>query len=358
LWIAPPAGAAEDLQSAARELGRKTAFAAGRETVSVTWRNLSSLGPALTAQSRGTFDVALREAGGRIGDGAPSEAQITISENPASYLLVEEFRKGDDRQVWIASWKRAGGAASPAAAVEKRLIWEQEEAILDVAILQEGLLVLTPTALIRTNPRQSAPIVSSRPWPRDLRGRLRVFNGGVQAHLPGVSCSGTVEPLTLSCRAGEEPWTLESGRSLLLAQFAPNRNYFDGRVVTQTGSRKTVGAFYAAAAVDGMWILAMLDGRAAFFDGAMEPAGNAGAWGSDVIASDARCGGSPVVLASRAGDGPDAVQAYAIVNRAAVAIGAAAEFPGPVTAMWGPGIAVVRNGPVYQAYAMAVNCAQ
>ncbi len=359
LWFAPPAGAAEDLQSAAKELGRKTAFAAGREPVAVSWRNLSSLGSAALAQARGSFEAAMRDSGARSGEGAAVEAQVTLSENAASYLLVEEFRKGDDRQVWIASWRRGGGPASgPAAVIEKRLLWEQEEPILDVAVLREGLLVLTPTALLRTAPRQNAPIVSHGPLPRDIRGRLRINGGAVQAHLPGISCSGSTEPLTLSCKASDEPWTLESGRALLLASFAANRNFFDGRVVTQAGLRKTVGAFYSAAAVDGAWILAMLDGRAAFFDGAMDPAGTAGQWGSDVAVSEARCGGSPVVLASRAGDGSDAVQAYAIVNRSAVSIGAPVEFGGAVTALWASGIAVTRNGPVYQAYAVTVSCAQ
>jgi hypothetical protein len=359
LWFAPPAGAAEDLQSAAKELGRKTAFVAGREPVAVSWRNLSSLGSAALAQARGSFEAALRESGARTGEAVAVEAQVTLSENAATYLLVEELRKGDDRQVWIASWRRGGGPTSgPAAAIEKRLLWEQEEPILDVAVLHEGLLVLTPTALLRTAPRQSAPIVDHGTWPRDVRGRLRINGGAVQAHLPGVSCSGSIEPLTLSCKASDEPWTLESGRALLLASFAANRNYFDGRVVTQAGLRKTVGGFYSAAAVDGAWILAMLDGRAALFDAAMEPAGTAGQWGSDVAASEARCGGSPVVLASRGGDGPDAVQAYAIANRSAVAIGAPVEFGGPVTALWTPGIAVAREGTIYRAYLLAVTCGQ
>jgi hypothetical protein len=358
LWIAPPAGAADDLQSAARELGRKTASALGRDTVAVSWRNLSTLGSPELTQARGWFEAALRESGGRTAEGSPFDAQVTMSENPTAYLLIEELRKGDDRQVWITSWKRTGGpAAGPAAKIEKRLLWEQEEPILDAAVVGGSVLVLTPTALIRTAPRQSAPIAAGRPWPRDVRGRLRVNGDAVQAYLPGAACSGTIEPLAVACKASDEPWTIESGRALLLAGFAANRNYFDGRLVTQAGVRKTVGPFYTAAAADGLWILAMVDGRTALFDGALEPAGSAGPWGSDVAGSDARCGGAPVALASRPGDGPDAIQAYAIVNRAAVAIGAPVDAGGTVTALW-PGIAVVRSGTMYQAYALTVSCAQ
>ena len=283
-WFAPPAGAAEDLQSAAKELGRKTASAVGREPVAVNWRNLSSLGSAALAQARGSFEAALRESGARAGEARAVEAQVTLSENAASYLLVEELRKGDDRQVWIASWKRAprgrrsgggdreapvvgaGGADSRRGSVARRA------AGADAGGAGAG----------RCRAR-ALPMRGAEPWPRDLRGRLRVNGGGLRRSCRACRAAAR-EPLALSCKASDEPWTLESGRALLLASFAANRNYFDGRVVTQAGLRKTVGAFYSAAAVDGAWMLAMLDGRATFFDAAMEPAGSAGQWGSDVAA--------------------------------------------------------------------------
>jgi hypothetical protein len=248
--------------------------------------------------------------------------------------------------------------SAPAAALEKRLMWEQQEPILDVAVLHDGLAVLTPTAVIRTPSRQSAPIKNARPWPRDVRGRIRVIGSAIQVDLPGVACSGRLDPLTLECRSSDEPWTLESGRVLMLANYAGNRNYFDGRVVTQSGLRKTIAPFYSAAAANEFWVIAGVDGRAGVFDEALEPVSAAGAWGSNVAAADVRCGGAPVVLATRPGDGPDAVQAFAIVNRTAVAMGAPVELPGPVSALWPPGVAVVKSGTVYQAYAITVSCAQ
>jgi hypothetical protein len=72
-----------------------------------------------------------------------------------------------------------------------------------------------------------------------------------------------------------------------------------------------------------------------------------------------------VFLATRAGDArePDAVRVFAIVNRAAVAMGAPAELPGPVTALWpsnSGATAVVKNLATgrYQAYAVTVACGQ
>ena len=113
------ARAAEDLNGAAHELARQTAaFAGPGEPVSVAYRNASSLGQAELGQARGAFEAALKEAGLRVSDVAPvAELRLTLSENQSQYLLVEEARKGDERQVWMAAWKRAApaSAASPGA---------------------------------------------------------------------------------------------------------------------------------------------------------------------------------------------------------------------------------------------------
>jgi hypothetical protein len=367
-----------DLNSAARELARKTAALAGKgEAVAVAWRDISSLGSAGLAQARGAFESGLRDAGGRLSDAAPSaEAQITLSESQTEYLLVEEIRKGEERQVWIAGWSRSmapvGGSGS-GVLLETRLIWEQPERMLDVAVNGDAMLVLSGSSVTRFTrssgqwlARASLPVTPAKPWPRDLRGRLR-WNGTVQANLPGEACSGTDDGL--QCRPSEEPWTLGAGAAPLLATFAAGRNYFDGRLVTPLGARKTVPPFYSAAAADDggrpIWLLATIDSGTLLFDAALDPIGSAGAWGSDIAGSDVRCGGRSVVLATRPGDGrgPDAVRAYAVVNRAAVPLGSPAEFPGPVTALWPSGngaTAIVQNSAtgLFQAYAVTVACGQ
>ena len=40
------------------------------------------------------------------------EVRLTLSGNASQFLLVEEARKGEDRQVWIASWKRTASAGA------------------------------------------------------------------------------------------------------------------------------------------------------------------------------------------------------------------------------------------------------
>ena len=372
------ARAADDVAGAVRELARKTVALAGRgEPVSISWRNLSSLASGDFNQVRTAFDGALRDAGGRVSEIAPLvEVRLTLSGNPSQFLMVAEARKGEDRQVWIASWKRTAPAppAGSALTVEKKLVWEQEEPILDMAMLGPGMLVLSPSrvSLQRDTGTQSLPLTPTRPWPRDLRGHLRVNGGGFKVYLPGVACSGATDPsLTMECHPSDEPWTLDAGtRGVFLAGFTPGRNYFDGRVSTANALRKTVGPFFSAASVEengrAYWLLAMLDGRTQIFDAAFEPVGSVASWGSDLASTEARCGGGSQILATKAGDAreADSIRAFGLVNRTPVPLSAPLDLPGPVTAFWSLGgnsaLAVVSDlaSGRYQAYVITVNCGE
>jgi hypothetical protein len=374
LWGPGNIWAADDLNGAARELARKTAALAGRgESVSPTWRNLSGIGSAELAQARTSFESALRDAGIRTVDAAPTvEIQLTISENQSQYLMVGEARKGDDRQVWIASWRRAAAAIAPGVNLEKKLLWEQSDPILDIVPNGNELLVLSPNGVLVRGERgsQTAAITPIRPWPRDLRGHLRIIPAGFKVNLPGMSCNGTFEPsLAVDCRSIDEPWTLDAGtRGVLLPAFAPTRNYFDGRVVTPSGARKTIAPFYSAAAVEDQgrpyWVLALVDGRTQLVDAALDPVGALGPWGSDLAGTEARCAGGTQVFSTKSGDARDldAVRAWSLVNHAAVALTPPLELPGPVTALWSLGgasvVAVVRDLSTarYSAYLITVVC--
>jgi hypothetical protein len=386
--LQPGARAADDLAGAARELGRKTVAFAGRgEPVSVAWRNVSSLGSTVFSQARSAFETAVRDAGGRVTEVAPvAELHLTLSENQTQYLMVEEARRGDDKQVWIASfWKRAettpSGGGAQGVTLEKKLIFEQAEPILDAVFPEANLLVLAPAGVAlytRQNGqwdlRQSVPLTPLKPWPRDLRGHLRLHGTSFQVYLPGMACGGEMEPvLVMDCRPSDEPWVLESGgRAMLLAAMAPARNYFEGRVTIQTGARKTVAPFFSAAAVEDqgqqLWLLAMLDGHTQIFDSGFEPlgaaAGREGPWGSDIAGTEARCGGGSQVLVTKAGDGRegDTLRAYSVSNGVPVPLAAPLDFSGPVTALWPAGagavLAVARDTETgrFGAYLITVNC--
>jgi hypothetical protein len=379
LLILLPSGAwaADDLAGAVGELARKTVALAGRgEPVSVSWRNLSPLASGDFGQVRSAFDAALREAGGRVSEIASVvDARLTVSGNSSQFLLVEEARKGDYAQVWIASWKRPAATGTPAGSIvtlEKKLVWEQEEQILDAVVPGPGVLVLSPSrvSLHGDTATESVSITPPHSWPRDLRGHLRVNGGSFKAYLPGVSCSGATEPsLIMECHPSDEAWVLDAGtRGVLQANFAPGRNHFDGRVSTANGIRKTLAPFFSAASAEEngrqYWLLAMLDGRTQIFDAAFDPVGSVAPWGSDLAATETHCGGGWQTLVTKAGEGrePDAVRAYGLVNRAPVPLSAPLDLPGPVTALWSLGgnraLAVVADLATgrYEAYVITVNC--
>jgi hypothetical protein len=366
--------AADDLDGAARELARKTATFAGRgEAVSITWRNLSGLSSAELAQARATFDTAVREAGLRPTDNASAiEARLSLSENQSQYLIVEEARKGDERQVWIAGWKRTARSAAPGVNLVKKFLWEQADPILDVLPNGNDLVILSSGNVTVRGERgsQSAAITSIRPWPRDLRGRLRMTPTGFRVYMPGVSCAGSFEPaLVLECHSIDEPWTLDAlSRGVLLANFAPARNYFDGRIVTPSGIRKNLASFYTVAPVEDQgrpyWMISFTDGRTLLADANLDAVGTVGPWGSDLAATEARCAGGTQVLATKPGDArePDELRVWSIVNRAPVAVTPPLEMPGPVTALWSLGgaeaIAVVHDLGTgkYAAYLVGLVC--
>jgi hypothetical protein len=192
LLLAQGARAADDFNGAAATLARKTAAYAGRgEAVALSYRNISSLGSAELARIRSAFEAALRDAGGRLADSAAAEARISLSENDAQYLLVEEARRGEDRQVWIASWTRASmsALAKPGGiSLDRKEVWRQAETILDVAFPPAGMLVLSPSKISLYDRasdtwelRQSVQFASAKPWPRDLRGRIHANGAAFQA---------------------------------------------------------------------------------------------------------------------------------------------------------------------------------
>ncbi|MGP8245234.1 MAG: hypothetical protein ACLQVN_12040 [Bryobacteraceae bacterium] len=383
-WIVVPARAwaADDVAGAARELAAKTAlFAGAGATVSVSYRNLSSLGPAQLEQARAGYEAGLRQVGMRLGDGGAVEAQISLSENGSQYLLIADLHKGDDRQVAMAAWKRGPGAkpAGSSAWIERKVVWEQEEQVLDAAFPGDAMVLLAPSGVSiyakrgeRWELRQVLRIPSPHQWPRDLRGHLGFQGASFRAFLPGLTCSGAMEPQPgMECRAGDDPWSMESaGGADMSAYFAPGRNYFDGRLALGNGAMRGGPPFYSAAATGDprhpVWLLALLNGKAQVVDGGFNVLAEISGWGSDIASIETRCGTGTQVLATQssdanATDATDAIQSYLWKDRSMAAATPAAVFPGPVTALWargGSAVAVARDSETekYVVYVLTVAC--
>jgi hypothetical protein len=381
LLFTAAAPAADDLPSAARELARRTASFLGGRLPAETWRNRSGLPDSELDRARREFRAAL--PGPDLTPNSSSEIRLTLSENASQYLLIEEVRAGEESQTWIVSWSRTAPSASPppALTLDRKLVWEQDEPILDLAMWDTGLLVLSPARLAlygRQGTQWSLLSQIALPlpqiWPRDPRARLRRTGSHLEIFLPGAACQGdTGASLSLDCHPSSDPWVLDSGnRSLLLAYFTPGRNYFDGRVVLQEGNRKTVPPFYSAAALEwnqnaqpggASWLLALADGQTQLFNPAWDPIASLPNWGSDLVTLNT-CAAGPQLLATRPGDStqPDALQTFSIANGSALPASAPLPFAGPITALWpaSPSSALaVAFDPAahkYRAYAVTLSC--
>jgi len=405
------AARAADWSGPEQQLARKIVAVTGPGAVALTVQNRSSLGKRDSEIVQNGLRGALEEVGIHFAKAEQSIATIAISlsENPASYVWVAEIHQGEGEVavVMVSAPRPAGSTMTVRESVPLSLrrisLWAQEDAILDVAVLEENA---TPTriavldaekvALYRLlsgkwQQEQALAIVHTKPWPRDLRGRLIPAKDHLlDAYLPGVICrTSSGAPVTLSCRDADDPWPLVpaalSGGNFsafpnagstsaaiapLGAFFASSRNFFTGALTAGLGKFANVPKFYSAAFLPrdkyALWFFATTDGRVHMIDGVNDQA-TAFDWGSDLASVKTACGAGWQMLATSSETTVgDAVRAYEFPDRDPVAVSAAVDFTGGViTALWteaksDTAIAVVRNRETgsYEAFRLAISCSQ
>jgi hypothetical protein len=369
-------------------LAREIAGITGPGTVSLNLRNISSLPADQAAAIRRDLQNQLAAAGVRVVNptSAAGEVKVTLSENVQGYVWVAEVQQGADRKVAMVSAPRSQAVTpvrnGPSVAIRKTPLWTQDAPILDVAIVTAGnephMIVLDPAGVSlykmaggRWIFEQQLPIPRTRTWPRDVRGRLVAARDHLfDAYLPGMVCASTkAPPLDLTCRAGDDPWPITGGQTAI---FGASRNFFTGVVTPGIGKHTSVPAFYSAAALARsnytLWVFARADGSVHLMDGVNDVAVRAARdWGSDLATVKSSCGSGTQLLVSGPGDGEaaDAVRSFEIADRDPVEVSPAAEFAGPVTALWpsteGRGaIAVAKNLKTgrFDAFELAITCGQ
>jgi hypothetical protein len=165
---------------------------------------------------------------------------------------------------------------------------------------------------------------------------------------------------------------LASGASTVVPQmrafFTPTRNFFTGALNPAMGKFTMVPKFYSAALLPRekytLWLFATTDGQVHMVDGISDQAARLG-WGSDLASVKTSCGAGWQVLATSPGDQADFARAYEFPDRDPIAVTAAIDFSGPITALWTESrgetaIAVARNRETgsYEAFQLAVVCSQ
>ncbi len=353
----------------ARELARKiSAKLPPRQGITLELRNLSSLAAEQVTQARSALERELRSRRHALTQ-KPDNVRVSanLSENVRELVWVAEIRRGEEREVVMATFPRpargaAGEAASPVM-IEKNLLWEQDREILDVAMAGEDLWVLERDGVkySQKGGETAESIGISAPaswaWPRDLRGRAQIEGRLLRAYFPGMRCTAEMRPSAgMECRESAAPWPVEPG-----AAMVKGRNFFEVQGLP---------AFYTAVRTrdrDGtdVLILADVNGRVRVYDERMREVAGWDGWGSEVAAVESGCGGGRQVLAAlnRAAGETDAVQAFDISGRKPVAVSPPVEFAGVLTALWSKSadrnaLAVSWNLKTgrYAAYNLSVTC--
>jgi hypothetical protein len=371
----------------ARELARKIAAALkSREAVTVSFAGVASLSPSDAAAAREALERELRGLGVNTAGQAQAGTSIavTFSENLRGLVWVAEIRRGDAREVvmrevvMVEQPRPAVTAPAASIAIEKKPMLEERERILDLAPLGRNLLVLDAETIAVYETAEggwrrtlNVRIPVSRPWPRDLRGRIFVQSGVqgdvYQAYVPGLSCNGTASGgLSITCR-DEALWPLGPNAYGVLD---PTRNFFFAdRLVLPGGLEKRVPAFYAAASFadrgNTMWAFASTDGRTRLYNAAFDPGDSWEGWSNDIVAVGNPCDARTLLLSTGTGDetAPDSVQAYEVTASVPRPVGDPVPFAGPVTALWasserGVAFAVSRDlrSGRYAAFRLAIPC--
>ena len=301
--------------------------------------------------------------------------QIGCAENLRDRVCTADVHRGGQVQTAVAAVPReARPRNEPVVALRLESIVAQRDPLLDVAAAGDQLLVLEPSRvkLVPRDERAAAassgaavPISASRPWPRDLRGRIRATPAGFDVHLPGVTCRGTVSPLAMVCADENEPWPLGIANTGIVA----GRNYF----TTPEGL-----PFYGAAPLGGGaaagWLVVDQQGRLTRLDSMRAVTARTDSV-DDIARVETTCTSGPYAVAStaaspgvadNAGDNADvdALRLLAIRDSVPAAI-QTLRTPGRVTALWADAestaaTAIVRypGGARYEAFRVSLSCAR
>ena len=378
---------AQKWSGAQAQLAAKIITLTGPGTMALELINKSSLPRNESDEIRRGILTELASAGAQFvaAERAATAVKIYLSEDLTNYLWIAEVRQGaGEPAIAMVSLPRPDAPLSEHDAItttiHKGLLWSQDNRILDVAVIDgnpSNMLVLDESNVgvyrlqgVRWQQEQLLPVTHSKPWPRDVRGRLVLRKDHLfDVHLPGVYCKSTAgAPLTMSCYVSDDPWPLGTDQAVLSAFFAPSRNFFTGAVAPPLGAQNSVPAFYSAAFVPRekytLWLFAAIDGQVHLVDGMRDQVAAKLGWGSDIATVHSTCGSGWQVLANTSSNAAiDTVQAFEFPDREAITASQAADFNGAMTALWPEtsgtsAIAIVHNSETgkYDAFRLTIDC--
>ena len=313
----------------------------------------------------------LRSRGLRIVDAeGATTVHLTCGDGLRDRVCGAEIRRSGALQVAVSAKARRGGDAvdGPSLALQLTPILAQRGPLLDVAAAGDQWLVLEPHR-VWLRPRDetvdasrvpTASIATSRAWPRDLRGRLKVAANAFEAHLPGVTCRGTLTPFAMGCADESEPWPL----AIANTGIVPGRNYF-----TTPEGLPFYGAAPLGSAAESGWIAVDQQGRLTLLDRNRAVASRT-TFADDIVRVTASCSSSAYFVAAASAIGAaepgstDELQLLRISDTTPVVV-QTVRLPGRVTALWGDlasssATVILRypGGTRHEAHRVVLSCAR
>lgn len=386
-----PGARAANWDQPAADLARQIAALAGPGPARVVMRNNSSVSAGEVPLIRRLLERDLRSFGVTSGGNESATLiRVTLSENLEGGLWVAEVVEGTERRVTMLPVVLGDetAASGPTLTLRRTLMVTETDAVLDAQVFSAGnvqrLVVLEPERILSLMrnaaplvagpgaaawiPDQTFAVVHTRPFPRDLRGRL--LAGGehlFDAYLPGVECSGinAGAQVAVTCGDSDDPWPVSATQR---AFYNAMRNYYTG--VLAPGLGMDLPPFYEAGELPRVTGAALLltgvDGRVGLVEnGALKTVNGANDWGSDFAVLRSGCGSGAQVLVSGSGAAAagDSLRAWEVAGREAIAASAPMMVDGVVMALHGTSggtdatVIVRRGAPArYEVWNVAAVC--
>jgi hypothetical protein len=344
---------ADTLDDAVRALARSIAsqLSAG-EVARLSERSLAPAFAAETSRAKNLLDRALRPP--TNSSATPVDVVVTATENARGPLLVVQIQKGQETLVQTASYTAAPAARTSRPVLASRVLWEQDEPILDLVTIDEEMLVLSASDVTRYRRTPAGwERAESRPVPpagRDPRGRMMISGESITIFLPGGTCQGQRKSsLQWNCEETQTEFLLDGEN----VRFTPGGNTLEN----------STDKFYSVTHAGNVRLITELNGRIHASQGQQTFAWDG--WGSDVVAINGGCATGPLVIVGSAnGRGStDSLTPLEVTGQSPRTAGDPLTMPGPVTALWpvsGGALAVVRQLATgkYGAYNITLDCSR
>ena len=375
LFLPRPARA-DTLEESARLLARKVWTSIHGTSVSLEFRNMSSLGSAEFASVSTAFQEELQRRSVKI---LPSDAVarlvVTVTQNPTEYIGVVQIQRKETTETVIEAIGLVKGPAAPepsfSLTLHRELLFSQDGPILDVVLDSEAkhafVLGTQEINSYEWRGQQWVPTgVEHLPLHRpSQRAEQGLYSGVVvdaaAVYLPGELCRiSFVDGKGWNCERSTERMPVRAVSPAAMAG-------------------KKLGAWISAAQfeIEGKTKIVVTgrDGMARLYEEDAEPVAVFSNWGSEIASVYSGCGSGWQLLATGKGDWTkaDEIQAVDLKDHRAQSVSAAIEFSGPIVALRTPAtrtadnaaanaraVAVVRNLQTgrYEAYQLSITCSR